>query len=73
MDTLARPTPAPLSVADRCDRCGAQAFFRATLPSGELLFCGHHGAAMRASLLLQGAQIQDGTDALTPRRTSDAA
>lgn len=30
---------------DRCDRCGAQAFTRATLAAGELLFCAHHGRA----------------------------
>lgn len=30
---------------DRCDAkgCGAQAYIRATLATGELLFCGHHG------------------------------
>ena len=33
-----------LSAADRCDRCGAQAFVRARLHGGgELLFCAHHG------------------------------
>ncbi|TQL51596.1 DUF7455 domain-containing protein [Ornithinicoccus hortensis] len=33
-----------LTVADRCDRCGAQAFVRARLAGGfELLFCAHHG------------------------------
>ena len=32
-----------LTKADRCDRCGAAARVRATLPSGaELLFCQHH-------------------------------
>lgn len=32
-----------LTRADRCDRCGAAARVRATLPSGaELLFCQHH-------------------------------
>jgi transcription elongation factor Elf1 len=31
-----------LKIADRCDRCGAQAFVLATGVSGELLFCGHH-------------------------------
>jgi hypothetical protein len=36
-------TERPLVAADRCDRCGAQAYVRATLPSGgELLFCAHH-------------------------------
>jgi hypothetical protein len=31
-----------LKIADRCDRCGAQAFILATGVSGELFFCGHH-------------------------------
>ena len=34
---------ADLTHSDRCDRCGAQAFFRAVLTAGELLFCAHHG------------------------------
>lgn len=34
---------APLTAADRCDRCGAQASVRVVLTAGgELLFCGHH-------------------------------
>ena len=78
MDTLARPVPAvdspALTLADRCDRCGAQAYVRATLPSGaDLVFCGHHGNAHRASLLVAGAGIQDETDRLTTRRESSAA
>jgi hypothetical protein len=37
------PVPSPtLTAADRCDRCGAQAYVRALLVSGELLFCAHH-------------------------------
>ena len=36
-------TSAPLTAADRCDRCGAAARVRAVLPTGgELLFCQHH-------------------------------
>jgi ribosomal protein L37E len=31
-----------LKIADRCDRCGAQAFIIATGVSGDLYFCGHH-------------------------------
>ena len=31
-----------LKIADRCDKCGAQAFVLATGVSGELMFCGHH-------------------------------
>lgn len=37
-------TTEPLTAADRCDRCGAQAYVRVTLPAGgELVFCAHHG------------------------------
>lgn len=31
-----------LKQADRCDRCGAQAFVLAKGIQGELFFCGHH-------------------------------
>ncbi|RJL34412.1 DUF7455 domain-containing protein [Bailinhaonella thermotolerans] len=50
----------PLMAADRCDRCGAQAYIRATLPvGGELLFCAHHGRQHVAALRDKGAEIQD--------------
>ena len=62
-----------LTALDRCDRCGAQALVRATLPYGELLFCGHHGNAHRPSLLVAGASIHDETDKLLVRRESSAA
>lgn len=33
----------PLTATDRCDRCGAQAYVRATMASGfDLLLCAHH-------------------------------
>ena len=41
MSTLSKERPA-LSLQDRCDSCGAQAFVRAVFMNGELLFCGHH-------------------------------
>ena len=31
-----------LTAADRCDRCGAQAYVRAVLKAGSLDFCQHH-------------------------------
>ena len=40
----------PLAAADRCDRCGAQAYIRVTLASGDLLFCAHHGAKFKEKL-----------------------
>ena len=42
MTTAIAPS-SPLTAADRCDRCGAQAYLRVELQSGgELLFCAHH-------------------------------
>ncbi|MRG58368.1 hypothetical protein GE115_00545 [Agromyces sp. CFH 90414] len=35
--------PYELTALDRCDACGAQAYIRVTVASGELLFCAHHG------------------------------
>jgi len=40
----------PLTAVDRCDSCGAQAYIRAVMPSGELLFCAHHGNRHREKL-----------------------
>lgn len=51
-----------LAVADRCDRCGAQAFVRALLPSGELLFCGHHGRAYADALSGVAIMVEDFTE-----------
>jgi hypothetical protein len=56
--------PADLTNADRCDRCGAQAFFRVVLANGELLFCAHHGRAYADRLAQIAVEIQDGTSAI---------
>ncbi|MBI5028151.1 MAG: hypothetical protein LCH87_00940 [Actinobacteria bacterium] len=56
----------PLTAADRCDRCGAQAYLRVTLTSGgQLLFCGHHGKAHSAKLQQVALKIHDETDKLS--------
>lgn len=50
----------PLRAADRCDRCGAQAYIRAMLPDGgELLFCVHHGRMHTTALKSRGAALVD--------------
>ena len=55
-----------LTAADRCDRCGAQAYLRVTLNSGgELLFCGHHGKAHSDKLRQVALKIQDETSKLS--------
>ncbi|POM22691.1 hypothetical protein BTM25_48950 [Actinomadura rubteroloni] len=56
----------PLTVADRCDRCGAQAYVRAVLVGGgDLLFCAHHGRKYAEALRSNGADIQDESARLT--------
>jgi len=56
----------PPAQADRCDRCGAQAYLRVVLMSGgELLFCAHHGRKFEPELKKIAAEIQDETERLT--------
>ena len=51
---------AALTAADRCDRCGAQAYLRATLPGGsQLLFCAHHGKEHADKLKQVALKIHD--------------
>jgi hypothetical protein len=59
--------PHDLTAADRCDRCGAQAFYRAVLANGELLFCAHHGRAHSARLAEVAVELQDGTSAINSK------
>ncbi|QKD79631.1 DUF7455 domain-containing protein [Actinomyces marmotae] len=55
----------PLTTADRCDACGAQAWVRVVLVSGELLFCAHHGRAHAPALAERALFIQDESSRLT--------
>jgi hypothetical protein len=58
-------TASPLTAADRCDRCGAQAYIRATLASGsELLFCAHHAREYETGLKAIEADIYNESDRL---------
>lgn len=55
-----------LIAADRCDKCGAQAYVRATLTSGgQLMFCAHHARAVEGSLRPQTSEWLDESDQLT--------
>lgn len=55
----------PLTAADRCDRCGAQAYVRATMVSGsELLFCAHHWHENENALREVADSIHDETERL---------
>ena len=52
-------SPFQLSALDRCDSCGAQAYVRATMASGELLFCAHHGAQFKEKLSATALEWHD--------------
>ena len=52
-------TNAAITTSDRCDRCGAQAYVRATLVSGELYFCGHHGRELSRELVASSLNVFD--------------
>jgi hypothetical protein len=71
---VAHAAPA-LSAADRCDRCGAQAYLRVELNSGgELLFCAHHAREHGDKLREIAASVVDETHKLanTPAVAPDA-
>ncbi|GAB3496368.1 DUF7455 domain-containing protein [Nocardiopsis coralliicola] len=64
----------PLTAADRCDRCGAQAYVRVVLASGgELLFCAHHMRKHDEEIRKIASDIQDETSRLqeTPAAEAD--
>jgi hypothetical protein len=56
-----------LNATDRCDECGAQAYIRVELASGELLFCGHHGNEKREALEPIAITWHDETEKLLSR------
>ena len=66
------PTTTPLAVADRCDRCGAQAFVRVVLRAGELLFCGHHARANEQALLPVALRVEDRTETINAKPSPSA-
>lgn len=55
---------APLTAADRCDACGAQAYVRVVLDAGELFFCAHHARRHAGALAGVAVSVHDFTDRL---------
>jgi hypothetical protein len=69
--TTAVATSAPLTAADRCDRCGAQAYLRVELQSGgELLFCAHHAREHGDKLKEIAVNVVDETHKLGSTQSS---
>ena len=68
MTTAGAPSSAALTAADRCDRCGAQAYLRVELQTGgELLFCAHHAREHGDKLREIAANVIDETHKLGDR------
>jgi hypothetical protein len=57
-----------LTAFDRCDRCGVQAWVKATGVNGELLFCSHHYNKVKDSLSKWAFEVLDETDRLQEDR-----
>ena len=75
MTTAVAPSTAALTAADRCDRCGAQAYLRVELQTGgELLFCAHHAREHGDKLRQIAIKVIDETHKLSdsPAPTPDA-
>lgn len=62
-----------LTTADRCDRCSAQAYVRATGVNGELYFCGHHFSGMEESLSKWAFEIIDERERLVENKVKGSA
>lgn len=66
MTTAVAPGAPALSAADRCDRCGAQAYLRVELQSGgELHFCAHHAREHGEALKEIAVAVHDETHKLS--------
>jgi hypothetical protein len=64
--------PHAFTALDRCDRCGAQAFVRAVLTTGDLLFCAHHGRKYNEALTATALAVEDGSDAINSKPSPSA-
>ncbi len=74
MNATLTATDTQLTAADRCDRCGAQAYILVNLSNGgELMFCRHHGREHHEKLAAMAASIHDESIKLEKTRTSAPA
>lgn len=72
--TAVAPDAQSLTAADRCDRCGAQAYLRVELSSGfELFFCAHHAREHDEKLREVAVTVTDETHKLAGTPATAAA
>ena len=65
VDVTTTIAASPLTATDRCDRCGAQAYVRATMESGlDLLLCAHHFRENEVRLREVAVAIHDESERL---------
>jgi hypothetical protein len=64
---IEQETTREMNAADRCDVCGAQAYIRVALATGELMFCSHHGNEKRSKLEPIAISWHDETQKLLAR------
>ena len=57
-----------LTALDRCDRCSAQAWVKASGVNGELLFCSHHYNKHKDELSKWAFEVIDETERLQENR-----
>lgn len=80
MSATATPPAKTLTIFDRCDKCGAQAWIRATLAEplpngsvGRLYFCAHHSRQVSSSLRPKCVHWLDESEHLNKKPSSSAA
>ena len=61
-----------LKIADRCDRCSAQAFVLVKMVAGELMFCGHHFNKYEDSLNTMAFEVIDERWTINEKSASSA-
>lgn len=57
-----------LSVSDRCDQCGSQAYVGVLFEIGDLLFCAHHFAASEEKIRAVATRVFDERHKLSTQR-----
>ena len=62
-----------LTALDRCDRCGSQAYVKASGVNGELLFCGHHFAKAEGTIKEWAYEIIDERERLVENKLQGSA
>ena len=62
-----------INAADRCDRCGGQAFFWVNGVSGDLFFCRHHFLKYEDAIRSYAFEVIDETYKLNERPSQSSA